>query len=136
MYKQKKILIVDDELAIRESLSELLEKEGYAVNTTSHAGGAAVRAQYVDCIILDLNLSHEKNMGGENILVHLWEDVNCDIPIIIYSGFLGLMDTTETINRIEAVCGKGRNIFRCIPKSSGVKQLIDAVNECLKPVAQ
>jgi hypothetical protein len=42
------------------------------------------------------------------------------------------MGIDEDLKQIERLCGKGRNIFRCIPKSSGVKLLIEAVNECLK----
>jgi hypothetical protein len=38
----------------------------------------------------------------------------------------------DSLHQIELVCGKGRNIFRCVPKSGGVTPLIDAVNDCLR----
>jgi two-component system response regulator (stage 0 sporulation protein F) len=130
METRGKILVVDDETAIRDLLSNILEEEGFEVITAAHASLAAIRGQYVDCIILDLQLSPEHNMEGGNVLVHFWEDTNCKVPVIIFSGFLGTLDIEEALKKIETVCGKGRNIFRCVPKSIGVKPLIAAVNDC------
>jgi len=132
MPQKKSILIVDDEAAVREPLTELLTDEGYTVITAGHAGLGASRAQYVDCIILDLQLSPQKSIEGGSILSHIWEDARCNIPIIIFSGLIGIQEIDETLQQIELVCGKGRNIFRCVPKSGGVQPLIDAVNECLR----
>ena len=130
MKKNKKILIVDDEPAVLDPLAELLSDEGYTVVTANHAGLGASRAQYVDCIILDLQLSPQNSLEGGSILSHLWEDAWCDIPIIVFSGLIGIQEVDETLKQIELVCGKGRNIFRSVPKSGGVGPLIDAVNEC------
>jgi len=133
MDRQKQVLIVDDEAAIRDLVSDLLTNEGYSVNTAAHAGLAAVRAQYVDCVILDLQLSAGFQMEGGSILTHLWEDEWCNVPVIIFSGLLDVSGIEDSLLQIEQVCGKGRNIYRCVPKSQGPQPLIDAVNECLKP---
>jgi CheY-like chemotaxis protein len=129
---KKRVLIVDDEKAIRDSVSELIKEEGYFVVTAPDFELAMAQSKEVDCIILDLQLSPKFEMEGGTFLKHVWKDIWCDVPIIVYSGFLGIMGIDEDLKQIERLCGKGRNIFRCIPKSSGVNLLIAAVNECLK----
>jgi CheY-like chemotaxis protein len=133
MPQQKQVLVIDDEPAIRESVSELLKDEGYMVITAAHAGIAAIRAQFVDCIILDLQLSPGFKMEGGSVLTHLWEDFWCKTPVIIFSGLLGVLGIEDSLHQIEQVCGKGRNLFRLVPKSGGISPLIDAVNDCLRP---
>jgi CheY-like chemotaxis protein len=59
----KKILVIDDEEAMRGYLRLLLEKEGYAVREAAdgHAGLAACRADPPDLVITDLVMPR---MGG------------------------------------------------------------------------
>ncbi len=128
--------MIDDEIDVLEPVSELLTDEGYTVVTASHAGLGAARAQYVDCIILDLQLSPQNSLEGGSVLYHIWEDKWCNIPIIVYSGLIGIQKVDETLKQIERVFGEGRNIFRCVPKSGGVQPLIDAVNDCFRQRAE
>jgi CheY-like chemotaxis protein len=131
MEKQKCVLIVDDEESVLDILSKFLTDEGYTVITAGHAALGAARAQYVDCIILDLQLSPQRALEGGSILSHIWKDTWCNVPIIVFSGLVGTQEVDETLQQIENAYGKGRNIFRLIPKSKGVRSLIDAVNECM-----
>jgi CheY-like chemotaxis protein len=127
--KDKKILIVDDDPRILESVAALLEAEGYTVITANHPGLGAARAPFVDCIILDLQLSPGSKLQGGSVMNRIWEDAWCNTPIIVYSGMVGNAEIDETLKMIECVCGKGRNLFRSISKLDGVDPLIDAVND-------
>ena len=127
--KDKQILIIEDEPEVLEPIAELLKIEGYTVITASHPGLGAARAPFADCIILDLQLSPGNKLEGGAIMSHVWEDVWCETPIIVFSGMLGISEVDETLKQIEEVCGKGRNLFRCIPKIEGVEALISAVND-------
>jgi DNA-binding response OmpR family regulator len=78
-----KILVVDDDAAMRETLRDLLEAEGYAIIEAPDGVGmqACLKREAVDLITLDLRL------GGEDGLA-LARDVrsHCNIPIIMISG--------------------------------------------------
>jgi CheY-like chemotaxis protein len=129
MQMEKRLLVVDDEAVVRELLMELFQEEGYTVITASNSWMAALRAKDIDCVILDLQLSPKFDMEGGNVLKQLWQDMWCDIPVIVFSGFLGLQGIEDDLKQIERVWGKGRTIYRSISKAQGVKPLISAVNE-------
>jgi len=78
------VLIVDDEEGIRESLSGILEDEGYAVITSSTGEEAlkALKEQNPDLILLDVWLP---GIDGIQTLKKL-KDMNPDLPVIMISG--------------------------------------------------
>ena len=55
----KKILVVDDEVGIRESLKKILEKEGFSVETAANGDEAfkVVRRGDID-LLITLSLIH------------------------------------------------------------------------------
>ena len=55
----KKILVVDDEIGIRESLQKILEKEGFDVVTASNSGEAfrIIRVGDIDLLISDIRMA-------------------------------------------------------------------------------
>ena len=57
------ILVVDDELSMREFLKILLEKEGYEISTASEASSAIelIKGQNFDLVISDIKMP---GMGG------------------------------------------------------------------------
>ena len=69
-----KILIIDDELAIRESLETLLSLEGYDVTVagTAREGMTQIGERSFDVVLLDLALPDKSGMDllGEIRLVH------------------------------------------------------------------
>ena len=132
--KEKTILVVEDEPAIRELLADTLELEGYTVVTASHPGLGAARAPYADCIVLDLQLTPEDKLEGSTIMSHVWEDAWCNIPIIIFSGMVGIMEVDELLRQIENTYGKGRNIFRYIAKNEGEESVVNAVNDWFESI--
>ena len=90
MRKDKRILVIEDEPYMLNLLTELLEEEGYTIFTASHPGLGASRAPFADCIVLDLSLSPEERLEGGSIMSHVWEDSWCSIPIIVFSGMIGI----------------------------------------------
>lgn len=80
MKQQKKILVIDDELAIRRFLRVSLERENYSVSEaeSGQAGIQQVIAVRPDLVVLDLGLP---DMSGQDVLqkVREWSQV----PIIM-----------------------------------------------------
>jgi signal transduction histidine kinase/CheY-like chemotaxis protein len=79
------VLVVDDELAIRELLADYLERHGYAVATASSNAEALVRARQLspDVITLDIHLPEGSGFGA---LYDLKSDrETAEIPIIVVS---------------------------------------------------
>ena len=56
--KNERLLIIDDELSIRELLEILFEQDGYHVQTVGSAeeGFDILRSQKIDLVLSDLNL--------------------------------------------------------------------------------
>jgi CheY-like chemotaxis protein len=87
--RQKKILIVEDDLDIRELIAEILTEEGYIIAT---AENGKIGLDYLvackiedrpDCIILDLMMPV---MTGIQVLENLQKDFPTDlakIPVIV-----------------------------------------------------
>ncbi len=113
------VIIVDDDDAVRDSLSALLECEGFRVQTFCsgrHFLGAAPQRD-VHCLIVDM---HMPGMSGLQIANCLKRD-NRNIPIILITGNLG------TALKIQAEkCG----ITIMLEKPFQNGALLDAVSNC------
>lgn len=81
---KKAILVVDDDLQIRESLGKLLRAEGYevALAADGQAGIDLFDKQRIDLVLLDLSLPGD---GGWEIFGAI-TDTNPCLPIIIITG--------------------------------------------------
>ncbi len=82
---QNSILIIDDELGIRDTLRGVLEDEGFAVETaeSGEAGLEMVRTQNFGCILLDIWLGD--GIDGLETLAKLKEEGN-DAAVVMISG--------------------------------------------------
>lgn len=81
----KRILVVDDEPAVREVVLFKLQLEGYVTDSASDGTGAleAVARNRPDLIILDLSMP---KMDGYAVCARLQEDpLTASIPIIIFT---------------------------------------------------
>ncbi|HKJ82612.1 MAG TPA: sigma-54 dependent transcriptional regulator [Mariprofundaceae bacterium] len=78
------IMIVDDEQAIRESLSGLFEDEGYTVACAASGEEAVARfrKQPVDCVLLDIWMP---GIDGLETLSRL-KQMDADLPVVMMSG--------------------------------------------------
>jgi CheY-like chemotaxis protein len=85
---QRRILVVDDDAGIRESLAELLTDEGYRVTTANNGAEALAllrgRARLRPCVIL-LDLMMPVMSGHEFYLEQQRDPALANIPIVVIS---------------------------------------------------
>ncbi len=96
-----KVLIVDDEKTIRETLKEILEEEGYQVFIEEVGSRVLERIKEVkpDLIILDLFLP---GISGMEVLKRLNEEgLTDEIPVVIVSGH-GTVETAVKAMKLKA----------------------------------
>ena len=79
------ILVIDDELPVRQGLQEILEAEGYELQTAAdgESGLALVQEQPFDLVLTDLNLP---GLGGMEVLKYLVQH-QPECLCIIITGF-------------------------------------------------
>lgn len=79
------ILVVDDEMGIRELLSEILSDEGHVVQTAENAQQAreARAAETPDLVLLDIWMP---DTDGVTLLKEWQRDGNLTMPVIMMSG--------------------------------------------------
>ena len=92
-----KILIVDDERAIRYSLKEILEMEGYTVETAENGleGLENARKEKYDAIFCDIKMPQ---MDGTEMLSKLVEE-GIETPVIMVSGHADISTAVDCIKR-------------------------------------
>ena len=92
-----KILIVDDERAIRNSLKEIFEMEEYEVETAENGASACEMAEKekYDAIFCDIKMP---GMDGIEVLTKLISD-GVETPIIMISGHADITTAVECIKK-------------------------------------
>jgi two-component system response regulator (stage 0 sporulation protein F) len=116
-----KILIVDDELRIRELLYKVLSKEGYQVITTPSAEQtfAYITREPFDLVLLDIKLAGE---SGISILKKIRE-LQQKIPVIIYSGVI-----TADLEKDARTAGANE----VLSKTVEITQLVQQIKKFIK----
>jgi two-component system nitrogen regulation response regulator NtrX len=96
----RQILVVDDEIGIRELLSEILSDEGYDVQLAENAGAArAFRTQIrPDLVLLDIWMP---DTDGITLLKEWASSGQLTMPVVMMSGH-GTIDTAVEATRIGA----------------------------------
>ncbi|MDY0011939.1 MAG: response regulator [Rhodocyclaceae bacterium] len=96
-----KILIVDDEIGIRELLSEILRDEGYDVALAENAAAAraARHAGRPDLVLLDIWMP---DTDGITLLKEWAANGQLTMPVVMMSGH-GTIDTAVEATRVGAV---------------------------------
>lgn len=91
----KSILIVDDELAIRETLEQILSYEGYEVHKAGSGAEALplVEKTNPDAILLDIKMP---GMDGFEVLEKLKAE-GWDVPVIVISGHGDIQTAVEAV---------------------------------------
>ncbi len=89
-----RILIVDDEVNVRNLYSEELESDGYETILAENIAGAisAVEKNAPDLIILDIKLGEESGIDALIEIVDRYKD----IPVIINSAYSVYKDNFQT----------------------------------------
>ena len=99
-----KILIVDDEAALRETIEALLSLEGYLVDTaaTGEAGLEKIDRNAYDLVLLDLALPGKNGIE----ILSLIRERHPELPVIMITAF-GTVD-----NVIDAIRGGAQNFIQ------------------------
>ncbi len=118
----QQILVVDDEIGIRELLSEILSDEGYKVELAQNATEARARRQEArpDMVLLDIwmpdtdGITLLKEWAGSGLLT---------MPVVMMSGH-GTIDTAVEATRIGA--------YDFLEKPIALQKLLATVGRALK----
>jgi two-component system, OmpR family, response regulator len=105
MLNSQKILLVEDNLAISELISEFLSEEGYEVTTRSSGGAALLELakNRYDVMLLDMGLP---DMTGNDVLAQLVLEIN-PTPVILVSANANQLGYRD---RVQAVVHKPFNL--------------------------
>lgn len=118
----KKILVVDDEVGIRELLSDILLDEGYQVQLAENAAAARLLLEQMkpDAILLDIWMP---DTDGITLLKEWQKNQQLTMPVIMMSGH-GSIDTAVESTKIGA--------YAYLEKPIALQKLLKTVNDALK----
>ena len=118
----QEILVVDDEIGIRELLSEILSEEGYQVRLAENASEARAFRTRVrpDLVLLDIWMP---DTDGVTLLKEWASAGLLTMPVVMMSGH-GTIDTAVQATRIGA--------FDFLEKPIALQKLLTAVGRALK----
>ena len=105
MSEQKKILIIDDDVQLVDTVKTLLESVGYKIAYAyqSEKGFAVARETKPDLILLDIMFAGPPGPDGVEISRRIHEDPDLkDTPVIILSGVKQALDMPIKIEPDEA----------------------------------
>jgi len=119
------ILVVDDEVGIRELLSEILREEGHQVRLAENAGEARLIRSRVrpDLVLLDIWMP---DTDGISLLKEWATGGQLTMPVVMMSGH-GTIDTAVEATRIGA--------FGFLEKPISLQKLLTTVGQALRTPA-
>lgn len=93
----KKILVVDDEIGIRQSLKKILEKEGFEVLTASNGDEAfkVIRSDTIDLLISDIRMA---GMDGLELL-KVCKSVSPYTEVIMITGYASVDTAVDSMKQ-------------------------------------
>lgn len=89
MSRSTRILVVDDDVAIRSLLADLLDLEGYHVETAADGDQAlrAITTQPFDCILLDIMMP---GLDGHAVLQRIRQSAfGVELPVVMLTAHAG-----------------------------------------------
>jgi CheY-like chemotaxis protein len=122
---QRSVLVVEDDPAVRQTITDVLEEEGYVVNTAANGDEALLMLQQPplpDVILLDLMMP---TMNGWELHKHLQEDARlATIPVVVLSAVAGFQQRRGKLD-----------VAAIIAKPINVATLLNAVEQALTPTS-
>lgn len=117
------ILIVDDELSMREFLQIFLEKEGYSIQTAADGQNALdiIRQDDIDLVVSDIKM---EEMGGLELLSSA-QEIRSTLPFILITAFASPED---------AVSAMKYGAFDYITKPFQIEELISVIRSALTSI--
>jgi len=96
--EQARILVIDDDVTVRESLAVALKANGYEVDVAENGKEAVAKskAKFYNLALVDLRLP---DMDGIELLTSMRETVPKMVKIII-TGYPSLENAIEAVNRV------------------------------------
>jgi two-component system nitrogen regulation response regulator NtrX len=121
----KEILIVDDEVGIRELLSEILQDEGYRVALAENAGEARAyrQRQQPALVLLDIWMP---DTDGVTLLREWQANGQLTMPVVMMSGH-GTIETAVDATKVGA--------YDFLEKPVGLQKLLSTIARALKSAA-
>ena len=125
MAQAREILVVDDEIGIRELLSEILQDEGYRVALAENASEARAyrQRQQPALVLLDIWMP---DTDGVTLLREWGSTAQLTMPVIMMSGH-GTIETAVEATRIGA--------FDFLEKPIGLSKLLATIARAFKTAA-
>lgn len=118
---QRTVLVVEDDPAVRQTITDVLEEEEYNVTTAANGDEALLTLQQAplpDVILLDLMMP---TMNGWELHKHLQEDARlASIPVVVLSAVAGFQQRRGKLD-----------VAAIIPKPVNVTALLDAVEQAV-----
>ena len=123
---KRKILVIDDEQGVIDSLKVYLGKEGYIVEgeTNPLLGIENIRNNYYDILILDYIMMP---INGDKVIEEI-RKFNKDIYIIVLTGHKSVAPPIETIRRL--------NIQGYLEKTNKFEQILLMIEASVKSIIQ
>ncbi len=123
---KRKILVIDDEQGVIDSLKVYLGKEGYIVEgeTNPLLGIEDIRNNYYDILILDYIMMP---INGDKVIEEI-RKFNKDIYIIVLTGHKSVAPPIETIRRL--------NIQGYLEKTNKFEQILLMIESSVKSIIQ
>lgn len=123
---KRKILVIDDEQGVIDSLKVYLGKEGYIVEgeTNPLLGIENIRNNYYDILILDYIMMP---INGNKVIEEI-RKFNKDIYIIVLTGHKSVAPPIETIRRL--------NIQGYLEKTNKFEQILLMIESSVKSIIQ
>jgi putative two-component system response regulator len=115
------VLVVDDEDVIRDTLAEILEAQGYPVQTASNGAEAleAIQESPPSIVVTDV---HMPRMTGVELVEQLHE-LGYDPPIVVVTGTMRNADEVMEVMAVD----------ECILKPFDINTLLDAIERLRCP---
>lgn len=100
MDEEKKLLVIDDEPAIREGVRRILEGESYTVETfgSGQAALERLKQEAFDLVITDLKMP---GLSGMDVLRSI-KEIHPDLPVIFITGYSSV-DSAVEVMKLGAV---------------------------------
>ncbi len=123
--KKNKILIIEDETVMRESLKDVLEKENYDISVAADGeeGIELIKSFSPDLILLDIILPKKDGFDVLNELKDSNEDGKVDIPVVLLTNISGMENVQKALDlgattylvkadyQLEEVVGKVKELI-------------------------
>ena len=128
MSEKQRIMVVDDDPDIVDSVKSFLEKEGFAVETAYDGKEALekIRANPPDAVVLDVMMPE---MDGYQVCAALKADeALCEIPVVLLTAVASHVTTTQYTH------ADGLNVEAddYLPKPVTAEQIVSAVKDLLE----